>query len=187
MTRLWKLYQTHFLVADPIITLAFGVGFWQVQERVWGRQALITFLDGNHQVLYGTLTTISATLLGFVLAAFTVILSYSALPKFQELSAGGHWGTIFRTYFQASIFFGVETFVGFLGLVLDTDKAPQVTITYVVTGLAVFCTLRFARCVWILTLMTAISIRPDSASPVDHRHRFRSPGDIADSQLFVDT
>jgi|GEM_PF-1228028 len=187
MSRLWKLWQTHFLTTEWLASVLVGLGFWQIQERVWGRPVLIAFLDGNHQALYSTLATVSATLMGFVLAALTVILSYSTLPKFAELSKNDGWGTIFRTYFQASFFLFVETLLGFLGLVYDTDQSPRVTITYLVIGVAVFCAFRFARCVWILTMMTAIVTRPDPPKPEPPQYRFRSPHDVEDSQVLIQT
>jgi hypothetical protein len=154
MSALSDAYERNFLKVEAGLAFLAGAAFYGVMEFVYKEGPLLAILDGNRQALYGALSAVTGSLLGFVLAAATIVLVYAQLPRFRVLRDTGTIRIAFRVYIQSSIWLGIATILEFVGLVADTEKAHSLVINYVLFGVLILCAVRFGRCIWILGEMT---------------------------------
>ncbi|MFF0378957.1 hypothetical protein [Actinoplanes missouriensis] len=91
-------------------------------------------LNDNRGDLYPAIVGLEGTILGFVLAALTIVLGYSQAPRFEILRKSRHWQSIFRTYIRSVKWTGLALVAAILGLVFDRNNAPNPVISIVVAS-----------------------------------------------------
>src|SRR5262245_58895757 len=87
--------------------------------------ALVKFLNGRRDGLYSTLAGLEGTILGFVLAALTIVLGYSQSPRFEIIRQSKHWGSIFGIYLSGIRWTALATVFAVAGLLLDRVSSPS--------------------------------------------------------------
>jgi hypothetical protein len=128
-------------------------------ECKWGREDFRDALDQNRQALYSTSASLAGSLLGFAIAAVSIILAVGQMPRFRLLRESAQRDTVFRVYFQAILWLAVTTVWALAALVADTDATPRPVFAYGLIGLALISALRLSRCVWVLRVVTTILVR----------------------------
>lgn len=147
MIRWWK---RHFIGAEFVLALSLAGAFAVWAERTHRAPELFQLLEGNRGALYGTLASVSGALLGFVITALSIVLSFSSDGRLALLRNSPHYGTLWRTFTAATWALATSTVVALAALVFDRDKSPSYWLTYAVLAGALLAAFRMARCVWIL-------------------------------------
>ena len=107
-------------------------------------------MSGNRGNLYRTIASIAGTLLGFSLAAVSLILSFSSSPRLALLQGSSHYPVLWKTFIQATKCLGALTITSLICLAVDKDNYP---IVWLVVPLCLFLglsTVRLIRVIWIL-------------------------------------
>lgn len=141
--------------AFVVVAVAVGLRWsdW-VQKMISDPDAIFSALAGVH-----------AALLGFVLAALTIVLGYAQSSRFDVVRAAGHFPTLFQVYLAAVRTYALAL-VLCLGAVLidsgDRTGAVSTGLVSLSTGLAL---LRLARVIWVTELVVAVIVRPTRRAP----------------------
>jgi hypothetical protein len=153
-----KWWAVHFLGAESVVALAVGLGFGYWLLKMGGDAVVDDLLGGRRSTIYGTLVSILATLLGFVLAVAAIVLSYVGGKRFQILRESKQYPKLWQTFTSAIRVLCLATVVALIALVVDR-RPPQDA--GVLMTLCVFTTtwagLRVGRTVWALERIIAIS------------------------------
>ena len=72
-----EFYERHMLRIELLLATLSITTVITIGERFIGRQMVEELLKNDRQALYGTASQVSASLLGFILAAVTILLSLS--------------------------------------------------------------------------------------------------------------
>lgn len=159
-----RFYEKHMLLIELMAAIALTAIVVAIIERVIGRQAMEEMLKSDRQALYTTTAQVSASLVGFILAAVTVVLGFSQLPRLRILRQSEQYSRIFDVFFGAIKWLAVTTVWAFVALVLDTDNSPKGWVTYGLLALAAISSIRVYRCVWIMKQLTAAATGAEARS-----------------------
>jgi hypothetical protein len=85
------------------------------------RDALPNAVDGNRAGLYETVTSVSAAMLGFVIAALAILLGLGGGTRVTALVSSRLYGAILRLFTRAARLLAATTVVALGGILLDRD------------------------------------------------------------------
>ena len=159
ISPLTKWYERHFLAIEFLLALLVAGSFALYTEVWWGRPHLGSSLNGNRQAIYSTSASIAGSLLGFALAAVSIILAVGQMPRFRLLRESSQRHQIFAIFFQAIGWLAVTTAWSLACLVADKDQSPRPILLYVLVALGAVCAARIYRCVWVLRSVTQILVK----------------------------
>ena len=161
-----QYWRTHFLGCELVASLLFAVALIVVDRCTAG--AIVTFVaPDNRGTLYGALASIFGGLLGFVITAVSILLTFAPSESFTLLRSNPHYVTLWNTYKSAIRALALATTATLAGLVLDRERVPQVIAFYAVVWSSVYASARVARCVWILEKVIDVVAQP-TASATEH-------------------
>lgn len=116
-------------------------------------------LHGIRAVLYGTVAAIAASLLGFILAAVTIIIAALGSDRFQLVRQSRFHGAIYKACFWAIALLALTTMWGVIALVVDTDDSPKVQVALVLAALVAASGYLVYQVVWVLWQITKVNLR----------------------------
>jgi hypothetical protein len=127
--------------------------------------ALTRFLNGRRDGLYSTLAGLEGTILGFVLAALTIVLGYSQSPRFEIIRSSRHWGSIFGIYISGIRWTAISTVFAIIGLVLDRDASPNRPVIVLSAASISFSIYYIGKVLWVTEQVVKVVISEKSRNP----------------------
>jgi hypothetical protein len=107
-------------------------------------------LKDHRSAIYQTAASIFGSLLGFVIAALSLVIGFSGSPSLKLVRESSHYPTLWKTFAAANRALGLATVMSFLALIFDRDHCPSRLIFFAVVYAALLAALRVGRSVWIL-------------------------------------
>jgi len=150
MTFLPSWCRRHFLWAELCLALIVTLGFSLSRDHFGGWIPVMNVLKDNRSAIYQTATSIFGSLLGFAIAALSLLISFSGSPSLKLVQESNHYPTLWKTFAAANRALGLATVASFLALIFDRDRSPSRLIFFAVFYAAMLAALRVARCIWIL-------------------------------------
>lgn len=124
---------------------------------IWGNTVtepmLKPFLNNEPGAVYSAIAGVQGSLLGFVLAALTIVLGYSQTPSLSLLRRSGQLPNLFRIYMAGIRAHALSTVTALGSLIANYQGELATVMAWVV---ATTCTLAFARLVRTLWATRAI-------------------------------
>ena len=157
------LYKRYFLKIDTGVAALVTVAFLGFVYVFWGTHAFESSLYGQRQILYSATAQLSGALLGFILAAASIIVVLVPSPRFRILRDSGNYPKVFEVYFRAITWLGITCIVSFIALLADTDPNPKIPLTFVVIFLSLMSASRLGHSIAILRKITKIAAQSDAA------------------------
>lgn len=143
-------WRSNFLSIELGIGIAGAAGL-----AVWG-----SFFDGdrimeevlsqNRGAIYGTIASLSGSMLGFVITTQAVILTFSSSGRLALLRESRHYPTLWHVFTSSIHALALATVLALLALFFDREWRPVSALQYAVGGSMVLTALRIIRTVWIL-------------------------------------
>ncbi len=149
ISRLLDAYRRRFLVGDLALSLLVIAIVASLLAAVSRYPLDDTAVDGRRS-LYGTGAAIAGSLLGFVIVAVTITLTLPNSAGLRLLRSSPFYPHIFDAYLSAVRYLALATIAFLCLLVLDSGRQPNAIYGYLVLWLALICSFRVGRCVWIL-------------------------------------
>ena len=164
MIRLPLFWRKYFLGVEAglvvVATIIFAAWFFRFDGSPW----IHNILKDNRANIYGTLATIAGSLLGFSVAATSIVFGLLSSERLALLKKSKHYPKLWKTFFQAIQCLGILTIVVLVSLILDKEDAP---ISWLVIPVVLFVGLsvvRLTRAIWILEQIIQILSMPTSSS-----------------------
>ena len=153
---MFRWWNRHFLLYEFLLavgcTLVLAV--WAVHYH--GQSVIEEILTGNRGAIYGTLASILGTLLGFVITALALLVSFANTETLSPLRVSKHYSTLWGTFTSGMHFLSIATVLGVVALIFDRDANPRLIIQVLVFWAVFTSALRVARAVWILEKVVAL-------------------------------
>lgn len=143
----WKV---HFLWAELGLAVVLALGFIVWVEGCGGGATVDRTLSGNRSALYGTLASISGSLLGFVITTVSIVFGFSTHERLSVVRESAHYPTLWRVFTSAIRWLGLATVFLLAALLTDRDGSPLRVSMYVCCFGLIVAVFRLARCVWVL-------------------------------------
>ena len=160
MMRLPRFWQRHFLRMEAgiifVLTLLLTVWYFWFD----GAPQIVMLMKENRANIYGTTATIAGALLGFSMAAVSIVLGFSSNERLELVRGSEHYPTLWKTFFQTIWWLGGLTVIALVCLIWDKDSDPVswfVIPFFLFFGLSV---IRVVRIIWLLQRLVEIIIKP---------------------------
>lgn len=145
------------------MVVSLGAIFWM--ERFNGLTVMNTLLQGNRGAIYGALASIFGSLLGFIIAAVSIALGFSASDKLTIVRESKFYLQLWGVFLSATRCLAMVTVASLVALIGDRDTAPIRWLTYAVWVLTVLSVARISRCIWVLENIVKIVTKPAENDP----------------------
>jgi hypothetical protein len=120
-------------------------------------------LGDNRAALYGTVAAVAGSLLGFVLAAATIILTVAGSMRLNRVTESSRYGDLWSMFLAATKGLGLVTITAIAALLFDQKEAPQPLVTYGLLLISIIASLQIATCIWILENVTKLMVKNRAA------------------------
>lgn len=102
----------HWNKLSILICVIVGVFVW--------RNQLLNLSTDDARTFLGLLAQISATMLGFLLAALAILASIAGHRLLRNMQRTGHYQVLLKRFFVNTVAFGMATFVALLAYLSNT-------------------------------------------------------------------
>jgi len=157
MSRIADFYHRHFLWLELLFAAAAAMAFMGFTELAWGHGCFADFLKGSRQPVYGSVASLTGSLLGFVIAAVPITLGFVQMPRLKVVRDSEAYPEVFRIFFQGIYWLSFAAVWSLVALLTDTDASPRVYVAYIMVFLFLASAVRVCRCVWVLKRITTIA------------------------------
>lgn len=113
-------------------------------------------MSDRRGLVYGTVAAIFGSLLGFAIAAQSIVLGLSGSEQLHIVRKSKHYSTLWRVFRWTIRTLGLATVAALNALIFDRDKDPCTTWFYVCTFFALLATAHLARTIWVLEQVVKI-------------------------------
>lgn len=157
-----KLYRKHFLLFDFGFSLVSLIIVLTLNNRN-GYEILSDCLSGGRSTLYSTMATLSGSLVGFAIAAVSIVIVAVSDNRLWTVRESPHYPTLWRSYFIAIGVLGGGTVISIIALLADKDAAningitPQsIVFFHIAFFFWVYSGFALKRCVSLLSLLIKV-------------------------------
>jgi hypothetical protein len=153
-----------FELSDPAVSLLVAIA---VYLYVGGHlPAVDARIAGDRTTLYGPLAGVFGSLLGFVIAAFSVVVTLIQNDRVTLIRQRRLDARVWRAFVLSALWCAAATVVPVIGLVCDRTGSNNPLLLSALALVTLAGGLSIARCVWILALIgAAVRARPDAPAP----------------------
>jgi hypothetical protein len=109
---------------------------------------LAPLLTDQKAEVFGAILGVQGALLGFVLAALSIILGFSQAPQLKPIRDSGHLPTLFEVYMAGIRAHALSTIVALLALLLSTQNPLTPLLAWLVTTTCILAFVRLFRTLW---------------------------------------
>lgn len=140
------------------MALTLAAAIWVL--RFQGDKVVDAILTGNRATLYGTIATLSGTLLGFIIATLTIFVAVVSDVRLERVRKSAQYPTLWRTLTSAIRWLAVGTLIGLGSLVLDRDSGPTRWLEFLGLWVWLVSALRMGWSIWIVEQVIGLLSAP---------------------------
>lgn len=175
--RLQRWVESHLTITQIILAVAVTVLAALALGTGEPNTRLRALLGDDRATLYGTIAAVAGSLLGFVLAAATIILTVAGSARLNRVTESNRYGDLWRVFLAATKGLGLVTVAALGALLFDRKDSPQPAFTYGLFLLSLIASLQIATCIWILEKVTNLMVK-ERASPKPGTSTPTPPGQL---------
>ena len=153
-----KNYEKYFLTYELFFSIVIIAILYYLTFYLKLNLIIMSLLDQNRSVLYGTIASISGALLGFVITGISILFAMKESPALLLLKTSSHYKTVFIVFLSACRYLAINTVVSLFGLLIDKDSSPHIWFFFIVLWVSLISVFRLMRCIWVLEQMIKLSL-----------------------------
>jgi hypothetical protein len=157
--RLQLWIESHLTVTQIILAVALTAVVALTLGAGESDSRLGSLLGDDRATLYGTVAAVAGSLLGFVLAAATIILTVAGSARLKRVSESNRYGDLWSVFLAATKGLGLVTVAALAALLFDRKDSPQPALTYGLFLLSLIASFQIATCIWILEKVTNLMVK----------------------------
>ncbi|GAB7049387.1 hypothetical protein [Catenuloplanes indicus] len=150
---LWIEYAIVTAVAIPLAQ-------WQPISNF-----LHELFKGRRGDIYPAIVGLEGVVLGFVVAALTIVLGYANSPRFELIKGTKNYAAIFRAYIRAAKWMALALTYGMAALIFDTDEGPNSPLCFLLFATLTLACIRFGRVIYITEKVVKVVVNSHSRAP----------------------
>lgn len=116
-------------------------------------------------LIYGTFAAIFGSLLGFAIAAESIVLGLSGSEHLQIVRESKHYSTLWQVFRWTIRTLALATVAALAALILDRDKAPCIVYLYVSVFFGLLAAVQLARTIWVLEQVVKVVATTKTKGP----------------------
>lgn len=139
-----------YILLDFLLTVVITAGVWAFGRYVIHGHVIIDAIEPNAATLFGSLTTASSSLLGFIIAAVAIVISQLESSLGKLLREAGQLSPFLTVYKVAIYWFAITCGWSLLAIFLCAKTDWLFSMLVVTTFLIVGSALSIHRCITVL-------------------------------------
>lgn len=152
-----KWWEKNFLIAELILSIIIIVVAYYMINFLNLKTSLVLMVADIRQQLYGTIASVSGSLLGFVITGMSILLTMGESESIKRLKKSKHYPQIFKVYLSSGKFLALSTVLAITALIIDTNGTPKLWCTAFVGWAVLISVFRLLRCIWVLENMIGLA------------------------------
>lgn len=151
------LFLKELLVFIIASTVTYKLSFFPVFDSF-----MQEILAGRRKELYAAILGLHGTLLGFIIAAITIAMTYVSSPRFEILRQTRHWPHLFGSYTRSMRWVACTTLFSLLALLIDYETAQNRLLAILCFNAVFYGGAMIVHTLWVTekTVKVAISAKP---------------------------
>lgn len=153
-------YERHFLGYDFLLAIILLMIFiWSINAKVINFDDF--FLKDSRQKLYSSITSISGSLVGFIIASLAILVAFPENDSLKKLKISKRYSDIFVTFISTCKYLTVSLFLSMGTSILDKNTIISncsLIFFYANIFSIIISTFRIFRCIWILENLLKLSL-----------------------------
>lgn len=150
MKCLINYLNKHLVLKDLIYSVIITLIFYYIVNEYEYQKIIINLFTGIRQQLYGTMTSFFGSLLGFIIAGLSILITMGDNEKINVLKMSIYYKQIFKSFIYASLYLALATIISLIGLIIDKDTSPHLFYLYIFIWSLTISFISIIRCIWIL-------------------------------------
>ncbi len=145
------------------MAIAATVGLVAADKILWNAHGVAAALHEKRTEVYSTLATIFGALLGFVVTAYSIVVSLNESEVLRRLRERGTASDILSVFTKSVYVIGLATIVGLSAIFLDSDNSSDNRwLEYIVFLMSVWASLAVLAVVFLIdALLNAVNTVAD--------------------------
>jgi hypothetical protein len=148
--------ERHWRAIEWIVAIAVSVAAVLLLGSGEPGTRLYSVLGDDRAALYGTISGVAGSLLGFVLAAATILVTVAGLPSMGRVTSSNQYGELWSMFLTTTKWLGLLTLWALGSLVVDKPTAPFAVMPYTLLFLSMTAAFQVGTCVWALERVTRV-------------------------------
>lgn len=161
MKLLPGFWRKHFLLVELVVAGIATCALIIWSERFNGWPTVAAVLDERRGTVYGVLASIFGSLLGFAIAAQSIVLALSQHERLEVVRKSDYYPMLWKVFVSTIRMLGFATTVAVLALIIDRDSSPFRVLPYLVFFAMCLTLFRVTRCVWVLENVVGLVAKPE--------------------------
>lgn len=145
-----KSWRQRFLEFEFCIAVLVAAGLLAWWKFGAATEVLSDIVKGNRSSIYGTMASLSGSLLGFVIATQSIVLGFSGSERLTILRNSKYYKQLWKVFTSSIRVLGSTTLLWLVALFFDRDASPRPLLLICCLAVTFLALLRLARCVWVL-------------------------------------
>lgn len=121
--------------------------------------------DDRRKDIYPAIVGLEGVVLGFVVAALTIVLGYANHSRFDVMKGTANYGGIFRAYTRSAKWAAFALVYGIAALIFDTDDNPNSPLCLMLLASLVLASVRFAWVLYITEKVVKVVVNARPRAP----------------------
>jgi len=156
-------WHKHFLSVELALSFLIAIAFAIWIKFLGGLAPVVSALGSSRGDLYGAFAAIFGSLLGFVIAAVSIVLGSAESDKLQIVRDSEYYDHLWDTFKAAIRALALATIAALGGLVLDRGREPLLLVMIANVFSISLAALRLWRVIWVLENIVSLIIKPADA------------------------
>ena len=149
-TPIVGFWARNFLWCELAVVAALCAGLIIWAKRYGGEATILDYMADRRGLIYATLSAIFGSLLGFAIAAESIVLALSGSEKLTVVRNSKHYPTLWRVFRWTIRTLAFATISAVSALILDRDANNWSLWLYVCSFFALLAVVQIGRTIWVL-------------------------------------
>lgn len=145
-----SFWAHHFLGCELAVVVVVCAAFVVWAKGCKGEQVILDIMAERRGLIYGTVAAIFGSLLGFAIAAESIVLGLSGSEQLRIVRDSKHYPTLWRVFRWTIRTLALATVAALTALIFDRDETPYTLLLYICTFFGLLAAVQLARTIWIL-------------------------------------
>lgn len=161
--RITAVYKQWFMQIEFLLSVVMVALIYALRARATIVDVVVRTLESGGVSVYGGITNLAGTLLGFVIASLSIMIAIGRDDALVVIRGSGQLATLMRVFTSAITWLGVLTIWALSGMLGSERLRPSGVMVYGTIWLLVLSALRLYRCAWVLRNIVALLVTAYSA------------------------
>ena len=151
--------KTHLKYYEIWVMLVIIFCIFLLGDAIGYNRIIVSQLYGLRSTVYASFSQKMGTLLGIVITGLAILLTMEKSEPMRLLKKSVHYKELFDIFISGCKRLATGTLLSLIALVIDSDLAPKLWLSYCVLWCVIITAIGLFRCMWVLKNVVRLQIK----------------------------